>query len=76
VTYAFPAVPVRPGDSRRAEVFTADLSYLAPASSSPDPGHFDPAGAVMITVLDLAGYMGSETPEMSWTLESFEGVLQ
>jgi hypothetical protein len=76
VTYAFPAVAVRPGDSRQAEVFTADLSYLAPASSGPDPGHFDPAGTVMITILDLAGFMGPETPETAWTLESFEGVLQ
>lgn len=76
VAYAFPSVPVRVGDAREAEVFVSDLSYLGQASSAPDPGSFDPAGAVMISLVDIAGYMGSETPETAWTLESLEGVLQ
>ncbi len=76
VSYAFPSVPVRVGDAREAEVFVEDLSYLGQASAAPDPGSFDPGGAVMITLLDISGFMGPETPEVAWTLESFEGVLQ
>jgi hypothetical protein len=76
VVYAFPAVPVRVGDAREAEVSIDDLSYLAPASKAPDPGSFDPAGAVMVTLLDISGFLSSETPEVGWTIESFEGVVQ
>jgi len=76
VAYAFPSVPVRVGDARETEIFVSDLSYLGQASSVPDPGSFDLAGAVMISLVDIAGYMGSETPETAWTLESLEGVLQ
>ena len=76
VAYAFPSVPVRPGDAREAEVFVSDLSYLGQASKAPDPGSFDPADAVMISLLDISGFMGSETPEVAWTITGFEGVLQ
>jgi hypothetical protein len=76
VVYAFPAVPVRVGDAREAELSIGDLSYMAPASKAPDPGSFDPASAVMITLLDISGFMSSETPEVAWTIESFEGVVQ
>ena len=76
VSYAFPSLPVRVGDAREVEVFVEDLSYMSQASAAPDPGRFDPAGAVMITLLDISGFMGSETPEVAWTLASFEGVLQ
>ncbi len=76
VVYAFPAVPVRPGNSRDTEVFVADLSYMAPASSAPDPGTFDPAGAVMVTLLDISGFMSADTPEVAWTVEGLEGVLR
>ena len=76
VVYAFPAIFVRAGDSRDAEVFVEDLSYLGPASAAPDPGRFDPAGTVMITLLDLAGFMSPETSEVAWTVESLAGVLQ
>jgi hypothetical protein len=76
VAYAFPSVPVRVGDTRETEIFVSDLSYLGQASSVPDPGSFDLAGAVMISLVDIAGFMGSETPETAWTLESLEGVLQ
>jgi hypothetical protein len=69
-------VPVRAGDAREAEVSIEDLSYMAPASKAPDPGSFDPAGAVMITLLDISGFMSSETPEVAWTIESFEGVVR
>lgn len=76
VVYAFPAVPVRAGEAREAEVSIGDLSYMAPASKAADPGSFDPAGAVMITLLDISGFMSSETPEVAWTVESFEGGVQ
>lgn len=76
VVYAFPAVAVRVGDAREAEVSIEDLSYMAPASKAPDPGSFDPASAVMITLLDISGFMSSETPEVAWTIESFEGVVR
>jgi hypothetical protein len=76
VVYAFPATPVRPGNAREAELSVEHLTYLSQASSAPDPGHFDPAGAVMITLLDLSGFFGADTPEVSWTVESLEGVVQ
>lgn len=76
VVYAFPAVPVRIGDAREVEVSVSDLSYLAPAAKAPDPGSFDPAGAVVITLLDISGFMSSETPEVAWTIESLEGVVR
>jgi len=76
VAYAFPSVPVQVGDAREAELFASDLSYLGQASKAPDPGRFDPAGAVMISLVDISGYMGTETPETAWTLASLEGVLQ
>lgn len=74
--YAFPSVPVRAGDARKAEVFVSDLSYLSQASTAPDPGSFDPATAVMISLLDVSGFMSSETPEVAWTLAGLEGALQ
>jgi hypothetical protein len=76
VAYAFPSVPVQVGDAREAEIFASDLSYLGQASHAPDPGSFDPANAVMISLVDISGYMGPETPETAWTLESLEGVVQ
>lgn len=76
VAYAFPSVPVRAGDARETEIFVSDLSYLGQASAAPDPGSFDPAGAVMITLLDISGFMGPETPDVAWTIESFERSLQ
>jgi hypothetical protein len=76
VVYAFPATPMRPGNAREAELSVEHLSYLSQASSAPDPGHFDPANAVMIMLLDLSGYFGADTPEVSWTVESLEGVAQ
>lgn len=75
VAYAFPAVGVRVGDPREAEVFVSDLSYLAQASAAPDPGSFDPAQAVMITLVDAAGLLSRETPEVAWTVTELEGIL-
>ncbi|MEM7479695.1 MAG: hypothetical protein AAF481_00860 [Acidobacteriota bacterium] len=72
--FSFPAVPVRVGKARRAEVFAEDLTFFAPQAEVPDPGAFDPARTVMITLLDISGFMGSETPHVSWKVESLQTV--
>lgn len=76
VVYAFPAVPMRVGAAREVEVSVADLTYPAPQSSVPDPGSFDLAKTVMITLLDISGFMGTETPDVEWTVESLRGVTR
>lgn len=71
VSYAFPALSVRPGGLRETRLEVADLTYLAPASSAPDPGEFDLAETVMISVIDLAGFMGGAEVATSFTLGAF-----
>jgi hypothetical protein len=65
---------VRPGGAREHTLELADLTYLAPASSAPDPGSFDPAGAILVTVLDLAGFMGGAEVTTGFVLEAVDLV--
>src|SRR5690606_20577917 len=75
VTYALPSISVRPGTAREHQLELLDASYLAPASSAPDPGVFDPAQAVMISILDLAGYMGGAEAATQFTLSGLRAHL-
>jgi hypothetical protein len=70
--FSLPAMALRPGNARTYERPLADASYFAPQSTAPDPGSFDPARVVSVTLLDIAGFMGAATPEVAWTVESME----
>lgn len=70
--FSLPSLALRPGNPRTYERPLADATYFAPQSSAPDPGTFDPARVVSVTLLDIAGFMGPATPEVSWTVESVE----
>lgn len=72
VAYAFPSVAVRPGGLREHRLEVADLSYMAPASSAPDHGNFDLSQVVMISVIDLAGFMGGAQGPMRFEIGSME----
>ena len=73
IAYAFPAIAARAG-MRDYELSVDELSFLPQQSRGDDPGAFDVNDAVLITILDISGYMSSETPDVEWTLESLEGV--
>ena len=72
--FALPAVPLRAGGGREHRLDLADARYLEGQSTVPEPDRFDPAQVVMITLLDLSGFMGSATPEVEWVIETLEGV--
>ena len=73
IAYSFPAISARAG--MRDYVLSVDeLSFLPQQSRGEDPGSFNTAEAVLITILDISGYMSSETPAVEWTLQSIEGV--
>ncbi len=72
VTYAFPSVSVRPGGLREHRLEVADLSYSPPASSAPDHGNFDLAEVVMVSVIDLAGFMGGAPGPMRFEIGAME----
>jgi hypothetical protein len=59
---------------RDYELSVDELSFLPQQSRGDDPGSFRVGDAVLITILDISGYMSSETPDVEWTLESIEGV--
>jgi len=67
---------VRVGTPREHERYLDEATYFPPQSSAPDSGGLDPAEIVMITVLDISGFMGSDTPEVEWTVEAIEGVTR
>ncbi len=73
VAYAFPPITTRAG-VRDYELSVDELSFLPQQSRGDDPGSFHVNDAVLITILDISGYMSSETPDVEWTLESIEGV--
>ena len=73
VAYSFPSIAARAG-TRTVELSVDDLSFLPQQSKGADPGSFDVAEAVVITVIDISGFMSAETPEVTWTIESLEGV--
>lgn len=70
--FSLPALALRPGNPRTYERPLTSATYFAPQSSAPDPGAFDPARVVSVTLLDIAGFMGQATPEVAWTVESVE----
>jgi len=74
--YSLPAVPVRVGAPREHERYLDEATYFPPQSSAADSGGLDPAEIVMITLLDISGFMGSDTPEVEWTVEAIEGVAR
>lgn len=73
VVYAFPALNAR-ATARNYELFVVDLSFLPQQSRAEDPGSYRIGDTVMISIVDVTGFMSSETPEVEWTLESAEGV--
>jgi hypothetical protein len=73
IAYAFPAISARAG-VRNYELSVDDLAFLPQQSRGDDPGSFKVEDAVLITILDISGYMSAETPDVEWTLESIEGV--
>lgn len=73
IAYAFPTISARVG-VRDYELSVDELSFLPQQSRGDDPGAFAVKDAVLITILDISGYMSSETPDVEWTLESIEGV--
>jgi hypothetical protein len=75
VAYAFPSISVRPGGLREHRLEVADLSYMAPASSAPDHGNFDLAEVVMISVIDLAGFMGGAEGPMRFEIGTMDFEL-
>jgi len=74
--YSLPAVVLRVGTPREHERSLDDATYFPPQSSAPDEGGLDPAQVVMITLLDVSGFMSAQTPEVEWVVESIEGVVR
>lgn len=72
--FALPSVPLRAGGGREHRLDLADARYLEGQSTVPEPDRFDPAQVVMITLLDLSGFMGSATPRVEWVIEGLEGL--
>ena len=74
--YSLPAVVLRVGTPREHERSLDDATYFPPQSSAPDEGGLDPSEIVMITLLDVSGFMSAQTPEVEWVVESIEGVVR
>lgn len=77
VVYRFPAVAVRPGGPRTQRLSVDDLSYFPGQAEAPDPGSVDPAGTILLSLVDVSGFTG-ELPagtEVEWTVSRLTGVV-
>jgi hypothetical protein len=52
----------------------ASLAFVPQQSKGEDPGAYAIGETVMISVIDIAGFMGAEPEDVAWTIESIEGV--
>lgn len=73
VAYSFPSVAVRAG-VREITLETEDLAFSMHQSRAADPGAYRVADTILISVVDISGFMSAETPDVEWTIESLEGV--
>lgn len=73
VAYAFPSVALRAG-VRELTLETEDLAFSMHQSRVADPGAFRIGEAILVSVVDITGFMSAETPGVEWTIDSLEGV--
>lgn len=70
VVYRLPAVPVQAGGPRTHRLSAEEMSYFPGQAEAPDPGSFDPSGAVLLSLVDISGFTGAAAPatEVEWTV--------
>jgi hypothetical protein len=72
--YTFPGFRVR--EAYRDITLDAEkLSYDPYQNSGPRPKSFDLSRVIMITVLDISGYMSLSTPDCTWTIASMTATV-
>ncbi|MEM7051077.1 MAG: hypothetical protein AAF604_15515 [Acidobacteriota bacterium] len=74
LVYAFPPFQVRIGKGRTSRLAFEELSHFPHQTEVPDSGSFEPADAVMLTVVDLSGFLGGAAGDITWTIERLAGV--
>lgn len=77
VVYRFPAVAVQPGGPRTHRLSVEELAYFPGQAEAPDPGSFDPAEAILLSLVDIAGFTGAlpAGTEVDWTVSRLTGVV-
>lgn len=77
VVYRFPSVPVQAGGPRSHRLSVDELSYFPGQAAAPDPGSFDPAGAILLSLVDISGFIGTvpDGTEIAWTVSRLTAVL-
>jgi hypothetical protein len=76
VVWTFPAVALREGERTEQTLKAADIAPDAYQNKGKVEAQFDPASVVMITVLDIGGYMSVTEPDCAWTIEGMKGVCK
>lgn len=77
VVFAFPSVTLPAKRDVEVALSVDELRYFAPQSSGPEPEGFDPADAVLLTLVDIAGFMGgADGRETIWTITAIEGEIR
>ncbi|MEL7058802.1 MAG: hypothetical protein AAGN46_02130 [Acidobacteriota bacterium] len=72
--FSLGSVTLGAGPAREHVLSLGDAAYFAPQSTAPDPGTFKAQDAVLLTLLDIAGFTTDATPEVAWTIERLEGA--
>ena len=77
VVYRFPAVPVQAGPARTHSLAVSEMQYFPGQATAPDPGSFDPGTAILLSLVDIAGFTGAVPvgTEIEWTVSGLKGVL-
>lgn len=72
LTYASPPIAVGPKKDGTAEVDLTNLSYLAAQSRTRDAGQYRVADTILVTLVDISGFMSSEPHAVELSVAAIE----
>lgn len=76
VVWTFPTVGLTENQRSSHTLKVADITPDAYQNKGKVEAKFDARTVVMITVLDIAGFMSTTEPECEWTISEMKGVCQ
>jgi hypothetical protein len=76
VVWTFPSVNLRGEEITEQTLKVEEIEPDAYQNQGKVEAKFDPATVMMVTVIDIAGYMSATEPECGWTIEGMKGVCK
>lgn len=76
IVWTFPTVGLTEGQTSRHTLKVTDIAPDAYQNKGKVEAKFDARTVVMITVIDIAGFMSTTEPDCEWTLAEMTGVCQ